>query len=286
VKKKKMKKMGIILAVLVITTFFVGAVAALPANNPPDQREKFIEISAVQGVGEIYYEKTVLDKDIAVDVVEMMYGDTGANGSFAMTIHEVLNEGVRLNCSGNCTNMGTITDPIYGDADRPVMTNFECKKMVQFEAEAEEYNKPGSTIGLSGTATYNSPGFYTGLNAKVTENYGYAINGYRALASLQKDETVKMTTTATYNGTGRDCDKDWTDCDKYKPYTANELNFDTKNAFEGAWETKSRWKKVCNKDVEHHQRFVGQFQVDKNLIFKEEVTKPCPEKIQHEGGDC
>ena len=282
-----MKKMGIMLAALVITMFFVGAVAALPANNPPDQREKFVEISAVQGVGQIYYEKTVLDKDIAVDVHEKMYGDTGANGSFAMTIYEVLNEGVRLNCSGNCTNMGTISDPIYGVADRPVMTNFECKKMVQFETEERDYFNGGMIdVGLSGTATYNSPGFYTGLNAKVTENYGLEVvdSGwvYGAMRSLQKDEVVKMTTTATYNDTCRD----WENCKQATPYNANELNFDTKNAFDGAWETKSRWKKVCNKDIEHHQRFIGQFQVDKNLIFKEEVTKPCPEKIQHEGGDC
>jgi len=275
-----MKKMGIMLAALIITMFFVGAVAAMPANNPPDQREKFREDSAVQGEGYIFYEKSVLDKEIAVDVYERMEGHTGSfgNGSFAMTITEILNEGVRLNCSGNCSDMGTIKDPIYGDDHSPVMVNFECKKMVQFETVEG---------GLSGIATYKNPGFHGGMNAAVTERYGNEVKDvdtgarlYAGVLSLQKDETVTMTTTATYDETARD----WTDCKEAKPYNSNELNFDTKNAFFGAWETESSWKKVCSKNVEHRQQFIGDFQVDKNLIFKEEVTKPCPEKEPH--GDC
>jgi len=260
-----MKKIGIMLAALVILTFFVGAVAAMPANNPPDQREKFREDSAVQGVGYIEYDKIILDKEIAVDVEEHMAGQTGPNGSFAMTITEILNEGVRLNCSGNgnCPQYGVppITDPIYGDAHSPVMTNFECKKMVQFEG-----------VALIGTAKYSNPGFHGGMNAQVTENY--------QVMELQKDETVKMTTTATFE----EITRDWDGCNDAKPYNANELNFDSKNAFVGDWGTDSSWKKVCSKDITHHQFFSGEFQVDKNLIFMEEVTKPCPEKV--ENGDC
>ncbi len=262
-----MKKIGIILATLVITMFFVGAVAAMPAKNAPDQREKFIEESAVQGVGYIEYEKVILDKAIAVDVYEKMIGDTGLNGSFAMTISETLNEGVRLNCSGDYTNMGTMRDPVFGDDHSPVMTNFECKKMIQFEGDTLNLNAQ-----LMGTARYNNPGFHGGMNAEVTENY--------FVSELQKDETVKMTTTATYNETARN----WAGGIKETPYNANELNFDTKNAFKGQWGTDSSWKKVCSKDIKHHQFFSGDFQVDKNLIFKEEVTARCPGKEPH--GDC
>ena len=267
-----MKKMGIMLAALVITMFFVGAVAAMPANNPPDQREKFREDSAVQGSGYIEYDKIILDKAIAVDVEEHMAGQTGENGSFAMTITEILNEGVRLNCSGKCGDMGTMLDPIYGDAHSPVMTNYESKKMVQFEGIPDA----GSNVvnfGLQGIATYSNPGFHGGMNAQVTERY--------EVLELQKDEKVTMTTTATYDGSTRD----WTSCKEAKPYNANELNFDTKNAFVGMWGTDSSWKKVCNKNIQHHQFFSGEFQVDKNLLFKEEVTKPCPEK-EEPHGDC
>ena len=263
-----MKKIGIILAALVITMFFVGAVAAMPANNPPDQREKFREDCCVQGVGAIWYEKSVLDKEIAVDVYELMFGDTGGNGSFAMTIHEVLNEGVRLNCTASCSDQGMISDPIYGDAHSPVMVNFECNKMIQFDSYP--LNK---SLGLGGFATYSSPGFHGGLNAQVTETYD--------VWKLQKDETVKMTTTATFDGK----DRIWDGCGKVaKPYTANELSYDSKNDFGGEWGTDSTWKKVCSKDIEHTQRFWGEFQVDKYLMFKEEVTAECPEKEPK--GDC
>ena len=286
-----MKKIGMILAALVITMFFVGAVAAMPAKNPPDQREKFIEVSAVQGTGYIQYDKIILDKAIAVDVEEHMWGHTGENGSFAMSVHEVLNEGVRLNCTGNCSNgMGNISDPIYGDAHRPTMINFECNKMVQFESEGAEWAR-NVDVGLSGTATYKSPGFHGGINAQVTENYGNAVLDAKgvpesSLRTLQKDETTTLTTTATYNAAAdTPTSRDWTDCKVAQPYKSNELNFDTKNAFRGAWETTSSWKKVCTKNVQHHQKFVGEFQVDKNLIFKEEVTEPCPGKdVPH--GDC
>ena len=264
-----MKKIGIILAALVITMFFVGAVAAMPANNPPDQREKFREDCCVQGEGYILYEKSILDKEIAVDVYEYMSGYTGkyGNGSFAMTIHEVLNEGIRLNCTANCSAQGLITDPIYGDAHSPVMINFECKKMIQFETTDDD-------AGLAGVATYSSPGFHGGLNAQVTETY--------SVWKLQKDETVKMTTTATFD---KDTKRIWDGCGKVaKPYTANELSYDSKNDFGGTWGTHSTWKKVCSKDIEHRQEFIGDFQVDKYLMFKEEVTEPCPEKEPK--GDC
>jgi hypothetical protein len=270
VKKKKMKKMGIMLAALVITMFFVGSVAAMAANNPPDQREKFREDSAVQGSGYVEYDKIVLDKEIAVDVEEHMWGDTG-NGSFAMTITEILNEGVRLNCTGNCSDMGLVMDPIRGGDHSPVMINFESKKMVQFEIG--DSNPLNPAYRLNGIATYNNPGFYGGMNAQVTERY--------EVMELQKDELVTMTTTATYN----DIPRDWSDCSTAVPYNANALNFDTKNAFVGMWGTDSSWKQVCNKNVQHHQFFSGEFQVDKNLMFTEEVTKPCPEK-EEPHGDC
>ena len=251
-----MKKIGIILAALIITMFFVGAVAAMVEVTPPKQREKFSEDCCVQGVGAIFYEKTILDKEIGVDVYEYMAGDTGVNGSFAMTIKEVLDEGVRLNCSanGNCGPINDIKDPIYGDAHNPVMVNFKCEKKIQFESI------PGAG-GLEGFATYSSPSFHGGLNAQVTESYD--------VWELQKCETVKMTTTAQFD---KNAKRNWDDCGDGEPYNANELNYDSQNAFYGDWGTHSTWKKVCSKDIEHTQRFRGEFQVDKNLIFKEEVT--------------
>ena len=241
------------MAALVITMFLVGTVAAMKQVCEVPQRENFCEDSAVQGTGYIWYDKTILDKSIAVDVHEHMEGDTGHNGSFAMTIYEELDEGVRLNATGG--------DPIQNAS----FDSFKCSKMVQFESfggiPTGGYVKWDPIVadyvaitGLEGQAVYESPGFHGGLGAKVIEGY--------AVTSMQKDEETSMKTTALYkNG---------------PPYNAQQLKFSTKNAFEGNWGTTSTWKKVCTKNIRHEQFFAGTFQVDKTLVFKEEVTVPCP----------
>jgi hypothetical protein len=63
------------------------------------------------------------------------------------------------------------------------------------------------------------------------------------------------------------------------------LDFATKDAFEGWWGTTSQWKKICKKDIYHKQLFSGDFQVDKELIFMEEVTYNCTESWK-DGDDC
>ncbi|RCV65257.1 hypothetical protein C5S53_04700 [Methanophagales archaeon] len=254
-KKKKMKKIGIFLAALVIAMFLVGTVAAMKEICPPDQREKFCEESAVQGVGYIEYSKSILDKAIAVDVKEYMRGETGENGSFAMTISEVMTEGTRV---------GNASYKYYDPINATDFNNFACDKMIQFEAKGKGYGLNVTQGFLEGQSSYKSPRFNGGIGAEVEENY--------FVTQMQKEELTTMRTTAVYN--------------KTPPYNAQQLQFSTRNAFIGEWGTDSRWKKVCTKDIEHHQFFRGDFQVDKTLVFKEEVTEPCKGEVTCICGDC
>lgn len=252
-----MKKIGIFLAALVIALFLVGTVAAMREVCEIPQREKFCEESAVQGVGYIFYEKTILDKAIAVDVHETMEGDTGVNGSFAMTISEVLNEGMRISNSSYYDEHG---DPIQNAS----FDSFRCDKMVQFESGGEPVTPFYGASMLEGLAEYKSPRFNGGLGAEVKENY--------YVSTMQKEESASMKTTAQ-----------WKDG---PPFNAQQLEFSTRNAFVGQWGTDSRWKKVCSKDIKHTQFFAGEFQVDKTLVFKEEVTEPCNGGDTCICGDC
>jgi len=258
-----MKKIGIILAALVIALFLVGTVAAMREINPPEQRESFCEDSAVQGVGYIWYDKTILDKAIGIDVHENLQGETGVNGSFAMTIYEELNEGMRI---GNST--------VAHLANLTTLDNFKCEKTLQFEAAGAPVEIFGMVrlpfAVLFGEADYNTPAFYGGIGARVTEDY--------TVLEMQKDETTTIRTTAPYLVDGATPDKD------KGPFNAQKLSFDTKNAFVGDWGTVSTWKKVCTKNIRHEQFFSGEFQVDKTLLFKEEVTKGYPGKCVC--GDC
>jgi hypothetical protein len=87
-----MKKIGIVLAALVIATFMVGTVAAIQPIPDVYQPEYFKEKSCAQGTGDFMISKYILDKAIAIEVDELIEGTTGPDGEFAMDSREILNE--------------------------------------------------------------------------------------------------------------------------------------------------------------------------------------------------
>jgi hypothetical protein len=44
--------------------------------------------------------------------------------------------------------------------------------------------------------------------------------------------------------------------------------------FSGIWGIDSDWQKICQKDIRHHQMFMGNFSVQKDLTFEREVVIP------------
>jgi len=239
-----MKKIGIVLAALVIATFLIGTAAALNRIPVPKQEQYFTEKSSVQGTGMFLITKKVLDKDIAIDVEERIEGDTGLNGTFAMDSKELLNESV-----DRCREDGEMVldpDGLCGHdltklptGNRYNNSNYYHKKMIQFEGDL-----------MNGLERYASPTFHGGTGASVEE--------YFSVEALQKDETVRIDTTVPVG-------------------EQQVLDFDTMDVFTGMWGTQSSWKKICKKEITHSQQFIGDFAVTKNLIFAEDVI-PCKDK--------
>ena len=126
-----MKKIGIVLAALVIATFMVAPAAAIQEIPDVRQPEYFKEKSCVQGTGTFYISKTIVDKAIAIDVYEEISG----NGDFAMDSTEILSE------FNNDTGL-----------------NYEHTKMIQFTGPI-----------MIGIETYKSPSFHGGTDAMVEE---------------------------------------------------------------------------------------------------------------------
>ena len=126
-----MKKIGIVLAALVIATFMVGTVAAIQPIPDVYQPEYFKEKSCAQGNGTFSVSKYILDKAIAIEVEESISGV----GEFAMDSREVLSE------FANETGL-----------------NYEHDKMIQFENGI-----------MQGSEMYSSPKFHGGTGAKVEE---------------------------------------------------------------------------------------------------------------------
>jgi len=244
-----MKKIGIVLAALVIATFMVGTAAALNRIPVPQQEEYFTEKSSVQGTGMFLITKKVLDKDIAIDVEERIEGNTGLNGTFAMESKEFLNESVdrcrqdgemEFDPLGLCGHV-LITPPTGNHTN----SNYYHRKMIQYEGDPID-----PTAVMQGLERYASPSFHGGTGASVEE--------YFAVQALQKQEEVHIDTT---NPVGE----------------KQALNFDTMDMFKGMWGTESVWKKPCKKEITHSQQFIGDFAVQKNLIFEEDVV-PCSGK--------
>ncbi len=235
-----MKKIeiGIVLAALVIATFMVGTAAALQQIIPPQQEEYFTEKSSVQGTGNFSIMKQIEDKDIAVGVNELIQG----YGYFCMESKEILNESVdRCRCPPNCTCCKESGDiPPCGCTPRPPEPNYVHNKMIQFGPDEQG-------VGfMMGSESYTSPSFHGGTGASVKE--------YFAVTEMQKMETVGIHTTALV-------------CEK------QSLNFDTMDQFKGMWGTSAVWTKPCKKKIELEQMFEGDFAVQKQLIFEEDVTK-------------
>ena len=151
-----MKKIGIVLAALVIATFMVGTVAAIQPIPDVYQPEYFKEKSCVQGTGDFMISKTIVDKAIAIEVEELIAG----NGNFAMDSKEILSE--FNNESG---------------------LNYEHNKMIQYD------NGGDQTKFMTGLEMYTSPAFHGGTGAMVEEFFF-------GITEMQKIETVGIFTMA------------------------------------------------------------------------------------------
>ena len=159
-----MKKIGIVLAALVIATFMVGTAAAVSQiKQPTRDRCYFTEESSVQGTGVFAITKNIVDRNIAIDVEESITGNTGPGGTFEMQSLEKLNESVNVN-----------------DPDDPDYTH---KKMIDFQADITD-----PTAGMKGFEKYGSSTFTGGTGASVKEIFD--------VTEMQKQETTSIKTTS------------------------------------------------------------------------------------------
>jgi hypothetical protein len=58
------------------------------------------------------------------------------------------------------------------------------------------------------------------------------------------------------------------------PGSGQSHRFATMDDFSGIWGIHSDWQKICQKEITHHQMFIGNFSVQKDLTFEREVVIP------------
>ena len=61
---------------------------------------------------------------------------------------------------------------------------------------------------------------------------------------------------------------------------------ETKNAFNGTWQTDAKMHKLLSKDVKVHEAFTGRFEVEKTLKFHENPVKEKEKRLVHVAEVC
>jgi hypothetical protein len=117
--------------------------------------------------------------------------------------------------------------------------NFYYKKTMQFQGNA--------TNRLISRDNFESSGIFGGTGTRINE--------YFDVSMIQKDESGSIKTIAA-------------------PGSGQSHRFATMDDFSGIWGIHSDWQKICQKDIRHHQMFIGNFSVQKDLTFEREVVIP------------
>jgi hypothetical protein len=103
-----------------------------------------------------------------------------------------------------------------------------------------------SKIPLIGNKYIRSKEFYGGIGASVRDSFN--------VNDLEQEDLTEFGSTE-------------------KAIEAHVIGFDTKNTFNGTWQTDSMWKKIFYKDLKSHQSFSGKFEMDRQVQLKEEEPR-------------
>jgi Mg-chelatase subunit ChlD len=117
--------------------------------------------------------------------------------------------------------------------------NFHYKKTIQFQGNA--------TNRLISREKFESSGIFGGTGTRINE--------YFDVSMIQKEESGSIKTISA-------------------PGSGQSHRFATMDDFSGIWGIHSGWQKICQKDIRHHQMFIGNFSVQKDLTFEREIVIP------------
>ncbi|VVB71570.1 Uncharacterised protein [uncultured archaeon] len=230
---------------MLLLFLLLGPANATPAITEPVQDGDFCNRLKVTGTGTFEVGVSVKDKQLALEYYNVMYGD----GDLEM-------------------NSGTVE--AQRAAKLPGMGNGSAVPLNLWEDASITYSGKTPMVGMK---YIHSNSFWGGIGAEVMESF--------SVTELERHGSTYFASTnpASY----------MTDPGKIAQMLATSpvhtVAIQTKNAFNGTWQTDARMHKIFSKDVMVHEAFSGKFDVDKTLVFRE---NPVADKKQAgcEGIDC
>ena len=223
----------------------VVPVFATPAITEQVQDGDFCNMLKVTGTGTFEVAVSVKDRQLALEYDNFMYGDGDLE-------------------------MDSATVEAQRAAKLPGMESGPAVPLNLWEGSKLTYS--GKTP-MVGTKYINSKAFWGGIGAEIMETF--------SVTEMEREGSSYFASTnpASYI----------TDPEKIeemlKTSPVHTVGIETKNSFNGTWQTDARMHKMFSKDLKVHESFTGKFDVEKMIKFRE---SPAAEKRQSgcDGIDC
>lgn len=221
---------------MIVILLSLAPASGTPPITEPVQDGDFCNRLKVAGTGTFEVGVSVKDRQIALEYYNFMTGD----GDLEMD-------------SGTVEAQRAASLPGMGNGSAVPLNLLEDTKLTY----------SGKTP-MIGTKYIHSKSFWGGIGAEVTENF--------AVTEMEREGRTFFASTnpASY----------MTDPKKIAEILAvspvHTVGIETKNAFNGTWETDARMHKLLSKDVKVHESFTGKFEVQKLLKFHENPVAEKP----------
>jgi hypothetical protein len=219
--------------------------SATPAITEPIQDGDFCNSLKVTGTGAFEVGVSVKDRQLALEYYNTMYGD----GDLEM-------------------DSGTVE--AQRAARLPGMDNGSAVPLNLWESNRLTYS--GKTP-MVGTKYIHSKAFWGGIGAEIKETF--------SVTEMEREGSSYFASTnpASYITDPRRIEE------MLKTSPVHTVGLQTKNSFNGTWQTDARMHKMFSKDLKVHESFTGKFEVEKMIKFRE---SPKDEKKQSgcENIDC
>ena len=216
-----------------------------PPITEPVQDGEFCNRLRVTGTGTFEVGVSVKDKQLALEYSNLMYGDGDLE-------------------------MDSSTVEAQRAAKLPGMGNGSAVPLNLYEGTKLTYSGKTPMVGIK---HIQSKSFWGGIGAEVTETF-----------AVTEMERVGSTFFASTNPASYISDPQKI-AEILKGSPVHTVAIETRNSFNGTWETDARMHKFFSKDIRVHEAFTGKFDVEKLLKFHE---NPVQEKKQLgcDGIDC
>ena len=230
---------------MLIFLFTLEPIFATPAITEPVQDGDFCNRLKVTGTGTFEVGVSVKDRQLALEYSNFMYGD----GDLEM-------------------DSGTVE--AQKAARLPGMDNGSAVPLNLWESSKLTYSGKTPMVGMK---YINSKAFWGGIGAEITETF--------SVTEMEREggSYFASTNPASYMTDPRKIEE------MLGHSPVHTVAMQTKNAFNGTWQTDARMHKMFSKDLKVHESFTGRFEVEKMIKFRE---SPVEEKKQSgcDGIDC